>query len=200
VIVPAFHQTFTVLPPFRHPGDARIQANQNARLMVKRHSLFSVLFLFGVLVLSTTRLAAAEEPSGVGQSVNVSGNWQLSWVARLGTEKATVRFQQDGTNLTGVFHGNLGSPTVTGTVRAKTVTFTLEFTGKYPFTLTFSGPVDADKMSGKFSVGGVVGGYDPHGESAHPTDYSWQATRIPDQEGQSAPAKPDHTAQTSGDR
>jgi len=170
-------------------------------MVVKRHLLLPSFFLFGVLVLLTTPFAAAEGPPGADQPANVSGNWQISWVARLGTEKATVRFQQDGTKLTGVFHGKLGPPVVTGTVQGKNVNFTFEFTGEYPFTLTFSGPVEGDKMSGKFSVGGVVGGYDPHGESAHPTDYSWQATRILDQENQSAQTeKPDKSAQSSGSR
>jgi hypothetical protein len=158
---------------------------------VKRHFFFP-----GVLLLLTAVLAAAQDHSRVDQPVNVAGNWQLSWEARIGTERANVHFQQDGANLTGVFHGPLGSPTVSGTVQGKNVTFTLEFSGKYPFTLTFTGPVEGDKMSGKFGVGGVDTGYDPQGENARPTDYSWKATRIPDQEGQSAKdEKSDKTTQ-----
>jgi hypothetical protein len=159
-------------------------------LRVFRHFLLPIL----IGVLFSTGFAAAEERPD--QPANVAGNWQIQWEARLGTEKATVRFQQDGTKLTGVFHGNLGSPTVSGTVQGKNVNFTFEFTGKYPFSLIFTGPVKGDKMSGKFAVGGVVGGYDPQGENAHSTDYSWRATRIPDQAGQSAKdEKPDNAGQ-----
>jgi hypothetical protein len=159
---------------------------------VNRHFLLPILI--GVLLSTATGFAAAEERPD--QPANVAGNWQIQWEARLGTEKATVRFRQDGTKLTGVFHGQLGSPTVSGTVQGKNVRFTLEFTGKYPFRLTFTGPVEGDTMSGKFGVGGVETGYDPHGENARPTDYSWKASRIPDQDGQSAKdEKPDKAAQ-----
>jgi hypothetical protein len=197
----AFHQTFIFLPLSRHLPDARIQKN-NVRLMVTRHSLLPILILLliSVLVALTTQSAAAQERPDADQPANVAGNWQIQWEARLGTEHATVRFQQDGSKLTGVLHGQLtsqlGSPTVSGKVQGKKVSFTFEFTGKYPFTLTFTGPAEGDTMGGKFEVGGVVSGYDPQGENARPSDYSWKASRIPDQEGQSAqdgkPDKPGH--------
>jgi hypothetical protein len=146
-----------------------------------RHHLLPILSLvmFGALLSSAVSFAAADEPSGQDHPAHIAGDWQIQWEARLGTEKATVRFQQDGSKLTGVFHGHLGSPTVSGTVQGNTATFTFEFTGKYPFTLTFTGPVEGDRMGGKFQVGGVPAGYDAQGENARPTDYSWRATRIP---------------------
>jgi hypothetical protein len=156
---------------------------------VNRYFSLSILILLSALL---SLCAVAQEHPDVDQPANVAGNWQISWEARIGAEKATVRFQQEGAKLTGVFHGQLGSPAVFGTVQGKNVSFTLEFTGKYPFTLTFTGPLDGDKMGGKFAVGGVQGGYDPQGENARPSDYSWKAIRIPDQESQPAKAeKPD---------
>lgn len=155
----------------------------------------AILFLLGVLVSLTPQFAAAEERQAPEQLVNVAGNWQISWEARIGTEMATVRFLQDDAKLSGVFHGQLGSPAVAGTVDGKKVSFTFEFTGKYPFTLAFAGLLENDKMSGKFEVRGVASGYDPHGENARPTDYSWKASRLADENGQSAKNQPpDETA------
>src|SRR5277367_5838732 len=116
------------------------------RLNVNRHLFLPILILLGVVVSLTPQLAAAEDGTGTESPVSVAGNWQLSWVARLGTETATVRFQQDGVRLSGVFHGQLGSPAVAGTIDGKKVSFTFEFTGKYPFTLAFAGLLDNDKM------------------------------------------------------
>lgn len=114
------------------------------------------------------------------RTAKIAGAWQISWQARLGAEKGTVNFQQDDTQLTGSFHGQLGSPQVSGKVDGKSVSFRFEFIGKYPFTLVFKGVADGDKMRGHFDVLGVAGGYDAQGENAHPTDYSWAATRVSD--------------------
>jgi len=163
---------------------------------VKRHSL---LFLLCVLVSLTSVVAAAEKSSGTDQTANLAGNWQLQWEARIATEKGPVRFQQTGAKLTGVYSGPAGTAAVSGTVDGKKVSFTLEFPGKYSYSLVFTGLVEDDKMSGKFAVGNMKDGYDSHGENARTTDYSWKAMRSAGQGGQTAKSETQAT-DTSGSR
>jgi autotransporter translocation and assembly factor TamB len=115
-----------------------------------------------------------------GRPASVSGKWQISWEARLGTAHGTVQLEQAESKLAGSYQGELGTPKVSGTVEGKNVSFTLDFQGAHPFSLIFKGVVDGDKMAGKFEVGGVEGGYDQHGENARPSNYTWIAVRQPD--------------------
>jgi hypothetical protein len=108
---------------------------------------------------------------------NVTGKWQISWEARIGTQRGTVQFQQTGSALTGSFEGGLGSPAVSGHVEDRSIFFTLEFPGSHPFTIAFSGSITGDAMAGKFDIDGMQDGYDWHGENARSTNYSWTGTR-----------------------
>jgi hypothetical protein len=132
-------------------------------------------FLLLLMVMSNVAIAADT------QSVNLSGKWQLSWEARIGTESGTLRLEQAGSKLTGGYQGHVVSSNLSGTVQSQNVTFNLDFAGAHPFTIIFTGTIDGDKMAGKFTIGGAADGYDSHGESAHPSNYSWTATRQPDQ-------------------
>jgi hypothetical protein len=137
-----------------------------------------------LLLASCAAFAAGNQPA------NVAGKWQLSWEARLGTERGTILLKQQDSSLTGIYQGHLGSPKVSGTAVGTNVILNLNFQGSHPFTLVFKGIVEGDKMAGKFEVQGVPAGYDPHGENAHPTNYSWTALRQPEQ-SQSASRQPD---------
>ncbi|MFZ0958796.1 MAG: hypothetical protein WAN60_20830, partial [Candidatus Sulfotelmatobacter sp.] len=111
--------------------------------------------------------------------VSVSGKWQISWEARLGTARGTVQLEQDESKLTGSYQGQLGTPKVSGTIEGRNLSFTLDFQGAHPFSLIFRGVVDGDKMAGKFEISGVEGGYDQHGENVRPSNYTWSAVRQP---------------------
>jgi hypothetical protein len=125
-----------------------------------------------VLIVAAWATAAAED-----KPVNVSGKWQISWEARIGTEQGVVQFQQTGKALTGTFHGSHGAPKVSGNLEGKDIFFTLAFPGSHPFTIVFSGSVRDDKMAGKFDLQGIEDGYDWHGENARSTNYSWSGIR-----------------------
>jgi hypothetical protein len=146
-----------------------------------RLSLGFVLFLFA-LHLS---VAAQTKPT------NVSGKWQISWEARVGTERDTIQLEQTESKLTGTFQGKLGSPKVSGNVDGKHITLRLDFPGSQPYTLLFTGTIDGDKMSGSFEVPGVDKAYDWHGENVRSTNYTWSAIR------QSDTHQPDQTSANS---
>jgi hypothetical protein len=129
-----------------------------------------------VFLLLISSLATA----GENKYVNLTGKWQLSWEARLGTERGLLQLEQGDSSLAGSFHGHLDAPRITGSVDGKKISLKLEFQRAHPFTLVFTGTVDGDKMAGKFEIQGVPDGYDWHGENAHPSNYSWTAARQPD--------------------
>jgi hypothetical protein len=107
----------------------------------------------------------------------VNGKWLFSWEARMGTEHDVIEIKQTESKLTGNFHGPLGSPKVSGGVDGNNISLRLEFPGKQPYTLIFTGLIDGDKMSGKFEIEGMPSGYDQHGENARPSNYTWTAVR-----------------------
>jgi hypothetical protein len=136
------------------------------------------------LFLIAFHLSAA----GQTKSVNVSGRWQISWEARIGTERDTIQLEQTESKLSGTLQGKLGSPRVSGNVDGAHVSLRLDFPGPQPYTLLFTGTIEGDKMSGKFEVPGVDRAYDFHGENVRATNYTWSAVR------QSDPHQPDQTS------
>ncbi len=108
---------------------------------------------------------------------NVGGAWQISWEARIGTERGTLQLQQNASHIVGKLQDRLGDPSFSGNIHGQNIDFKIPFEKAHPFTLSFTGKVEGNKMSGKFEIEGMADGYDWHGENAHPTDYSWAATR-----------------------
>ena len=129
-------------------------------------------FCLPLLLLASSLAALGQE-----KPTNIAGKWQLSWEARIGTERDMILFDQVESKLTGSMQARLGTPKVSGTVDGGNVSFKLQFSGAQPFALVFTGTVDGDKMAGKFEIEGVKDGYDWHGENVRPTNYSWTAVR-----------------------
>jgi hypothetical protein len=141
--------------------------------MKLRSCVFSVLIVFYGLIFQSATIAQSNSP-------DVSGKWQISWEARLGTERDLIQLDQSGSKLTGSFQGKLGSPKVSGNVERKNISLRLDFAGNMPYSLVFNGVVDGDKMTGKFEIPGMDKPYDFHGENVSPSNYTWQAVRVPD--------------------
>lgn len=147
-----------------------------------------VRFPFIVLALFLPAL----QPLSLSQTklLNVSGKWQISWEARIGTERDTIQLEQADSNqsdpnqndskLTGSFQGKLGNPRVSGNVDGANISLRLDFAGAKPYSIVFSGTIDGDKMSGKFEIPGVDGAYDFHGENIRASNYTWSAIRLSD--------------------
>jgi hypothetical protein len=144
---------------------------------MKMTKIIRLVPLFLPLFMLTSSFASAADT----QPVNLTGKWQFSWEARIGTESGTLRLEQADSKLTGSYQGHLVSSNLSGTIQNNNVSINLDFAGAHPFTIIFTGTVDGDKMAGKFSIGGSKDGYDSNGENARRTDYSWKATRQPDQ-------------------
>jgi hypothetical protein len=127
-------------------------------------------------------LACCFAAAGENKPVSLDGTWQLSWEARIGTERGIMRLKQVDSGLAGSFQGGaLGSPKISGKIEGKNINLKLDFQGTHTFTLVFIGTVDGDKMEGKFEIQNLADGYDWHGENVRPSNYSWTAIRQTDQ-------------------
>jgi hypothetical protein len=137
----------------------------------------SRLILFCLPVLIVTCSFAASN----GKNPVLAGKWRLSWEARIGTESGTMLLEQSDSKLTGNYRGHITAPKIEGAVAGNKVTLNLEFQRAQPFTIIFTGTIDGDKMSGKFEIKDYPNGYDAHGENVRPSNYSWNAVRLPDE-------------------
>ncbi len=131
-------------------------------------------FLLLVATLVSAPMLAGDAHTGI------TGKWTISWQARLGKEQGMIELRQKGTELTGVFHGHGDPGSVSGAVKDGNVSFNLEFHGKTPFAIVFTGTLDGDQMKGNFQLQGMKDGYDQHGENVQRTDYLWSAVRLVD--------------------
>lgn len=102
-------------------------------------SLF--LFMSGVLMTGA-------------QQVDVTGDWELTVQTPRGDRTQQVHFEQDGENLTVTMEGRRGPIEAKGSVKGNDIewSFTRE-TPRGEFTMTYTGTVEGDTMSGEVQMG-----------------------------------------------
>ncbi|HLY62374.1 MAG TPA: hypothetical protein VKV95_16660 [Terriglobia bacterium] len=111
--------------------------------MKVRNYLLAVALASGLLMVSGARLSAADEPSSVG------GSWQMTVETPRGSMNQTLTFQQDGGALKGTISGTRGDAPLEGKVDGNKVSFTVKReTPNGTFTLEYTGTVDGDSISG----------------------------------------------------
>ena len=163
---------------------------------MSRH-LFTVVFLsLAGIVFFSPPAAVAQTASQSGEAsgsatakpMDVGGKWQATWQGRLGSEPCTIELQQDSNKLKGTLQDQRGLSPLSGTVDGKKITFDVQFGGPRPFTVRFTGNVDADKIEGTSQAVGVGGGgaYLGHGGEVVQPEHPWTAKRVANQPG--APA------------
>jgi hypothetical protein len=161
--------------------------SMRSRSLGIRSSFLSLQFLSVLAILLGVFNFSAPAQT---KPLDLTGKWNLSWAARLGTEHDPIQLKQTDSKLTGTFLGHLGKPNVSGMVDGKNVTLRLEFAGAQPYTLVFTGTIDGDRMGGKFEIENLPNAYDSHGENATPSNYTWNAVRQPDlQPGDARPSR-----------
>lgn len=87
-------------------------------------------------------------------AADVTGTWNLSVETPNGTRESTIDLKQDGNNLTGTVHSQMGDVALKGTVNGDEVTFsvTRERDGQ-SFKIDYSGKVEGAKMTGTLKFG-----------------------------------------------
>jgi hypothetical protein len=155
--------------------------------------IFSAIFIFINIGISGQLQALdrkdTSEKTSQPQLADASGDWQVSWEGRMGTEQGTLLLKQDGSKLTGTFKDLHGVSSVSGTVEGNRISFEVKFEGKYPFSTRFTGAANGGKLEGKsqgINVNDGGGAYLGHGgEIVHP-EHPWTAIRVANQPAQSA--------------
>lgn len=105
------------------------------------------VFTFFILVLITIFLSA--------QEVNVTGDWELTTETPRGKMTREVHFEQEGENLIVTMEGREGEEvTGEGTVKGNEIEWTVtRSTPRGEFTMTYTGTVEGDTMSGEVQMG-----------------------------------------------
>lgn len=101
-----------------------------------------------VAVLAFVAVGAAQE-----KPANVAGKWEMTWEGPRGTQTSTLTLEQDGDKLKGTMSGRRGDTPITGMVKGKSVTITVEReTPNGKFTQEFKGTVDGSTMKGTLTM------------------------------------------------
>lgn len=102
-----------------------------------------------VAVLAFVAAGAAQE-----KPANVAGKWEMSWEGPRGPQTSTLTLEQNGATLKGTMSGPRGDAPVTGSVKGKEVTITVEReTPRGKFTIEYKGTVDGASMKGTAAMG-----------------------------------------------
>lgn len=94
-----------------------------------------------------------------GKAVDVTGVWESTIEAPQGTLVSTATYKQDGEVLTGTHVGQAGEFALKGTVKGNVITYQITVDlGGQSLTITYSGKVDGDSISGTADFGGMGSG------------------------------------------
>ena len=98
------------------------------------------LFAFGMALVAA---------GGVPAQKSVAGEWDASFNTPGGTQSLKLILKVDGEKITGTAKRSRGDVPITGTIKGDDITFgyTIDYNGN-AVTLTFSGKVKGDTMSG----------------------------------------------------
>ena len=84
----------------------------------------------------------------------VDGNWNLVMSTPMGERKASLTVKADGGTLTGTQGADGNSTEIfEGTVSGDNVAWKVSITNPMPLTLSFTGAVSGDSMSGEMGIG-----------------------------------------------
>lgn len=88
------------------------------------------------------------------QNVNVTGIWEMTTQSPRGERTSDVRFEQDGEKLTVTMQIMGEEATAEGTVKGNKIEWSVtRNTPRGEFTLSYSGTVEGDTMSGEAQIG-----------------------------------------------
>lgn len=84
----------------------------------------------------------------------VDGNWNLTMTTPMGDRQSTLSVKSSGGTLTGTQGAEGGTQEIfEGTVNGDEVAWKVSITNPMPLTLSFSGKVSGDSISGEMGIG-----------------------------------------------
>lgn len=89
------------------------------------------------------------------EELDVTGDWELTMTTQRGERTQDIHFEQDGENLTVTMTGFRGNEvTGEGTIKGNKIEWTItRSTPRGEMTITYTGEVEDDKMSGQAQMG-----------------------------------------------
>ena len=89
--------------------------------------------------------------------MSADGTWKLTMQTPIGERRSTLALQASGAGLTGKLTGEEGNTTdiYEGTAAGNSSSWKADIKSPMPLTLSFTGTVDGDKMSGTVSAGAI---------------------------------------------
>lgn len=107
--------------------------------MIKRNIL---IFSAALLLLAGSALAQ-----------DVSGEWEITSEGRQGPRTQTIKIEQDGEKITVTMEGRMGEATGEGTIKDNKIEWKITRTMRdMEMTITYTGTVDGDTMSGEMEM------------------------------------------------
>ena len=106
---------------------------------------YSVIALFSLLLIPLMLTA---------QDVNVTGDWEMTTQSPRGERTSDVHFEQEGEKLTVTMQMMGEEVTAEGTVKGNKIEWSItRSTQRGDFTISYSGTVEGDTMSGEAQMG-----------------------------------------------
>lgn len=107
--------------------------------MIKRNI---IIFSAALLLLAGSALAQ-----------DVSGEWEITSEGRQGPRTQTIKIEQDGEKITVTMEGRMGEATGEGTIKDNKIEWKITRTMRdMEMTITYTGTVDGDTMSGEMEM------------------------------------------------
>ena len=116
--------------------------------MKTRREILTMITLAPCAALTEHALFAGED------AARIAGKWQLSMDTPHGTVQGDLQVQQDGSKITGNYAvEHIGTMALSGKIEGNQVSLKIEVPGG-EVTLSFTGTVEGEKMSGRTELGG----------------------------------------------
>ena len=110
-------------------------------------TLAAILFALAVLpAQAATEQAPADKP------VDLTGRWPMALNMSVGPSEPLIELKQDGGKITGTYTGRYGTFPLTGTIKARKLSFTFTMGTAEPVEMAFTGDVSPDGES----IGGTA--------------------------------------------
>jgi hypothetical protein len=110
--------------------------------MKKFYSVFSMFSFVLIPILLTA------------QEIDVSGDWEMTMQIRDREMTQNVHFVQDGEKITVTMESRMGESTGEGTIKGNKLEWTItRETQRGEFTITYTGTVEGDTMTGEAQMG-----------------------------------------------
>jgi hypothetical protein len=111
-------------------------------IMKKLISVYAFFFLMMTPLLLTA------------QEVDISGDWELTSEMRGREITQNLKIVQDGEKITVTMEGRMGEQTGEGTIKGNKVEWSITMnTQRGDFTITYTGTVEGDTMTGEAQMG-----------------------------------------------